>query len=229
MWFAFNGCAIALGGVLGGLFSKKIKSNDLAPLSIGIMLISLVGLLENILTVSDTRVIGEHTVIVTIALVAGCAIGNLLKIEDRLSAVSDQQGEGNGGFINATLFFGIGGLQVSAPILYVLEGDFFQLILKGIIDFPFALMLGAAYGKKVSLSAIPVVVGQLLIGALAWLAGDFISDALLCQLCSLGYLILFFSGFNMLCPTKSRIKNINFVPGMLLIILYNVFTEVVLK
>ena len=129
MWFAFNGCAIALGGLLGGLLSKKIKSNDLAPLSIGIMLISLVGLLENILTVSDTRVIGEHTVIVSIALVTGCAIGNLLKIEDRLSAVSDKQGEGNGGFINATLFFGIGGLQVSAPILYVLEGNFFQLIL----------------------------------------------------------------------------------------------------
>ena len=229
MWFAFDGCAIALGGLLGGLLCKKIKSNDLAPLSIGIMLISLVGLLENILTVSDTRVIGEHTVVVTIALVVGCAVGNILKIEDRLSAVSAMEGEKANGIVNATLFFGIGGLQVSAPILFVLEGDFFQLILKGVIDFPFALMLGAVYGKKVSLSAVPVVAGQALIGGLSWLLGDFISDVLLCQLCSLGYLILFFSGFNMICSPKSKIKNINFIPGMLLIILYNVFTEVVFK
>ena len=229
MWFAFDGCAIALGGVLGGLFCKKIKSNDLAPLSIGIMLISLVGLLENILTVSDTRVIGEHTVIVTVALVAGCAIGNLLKIEDRLAALSGRRGERSGGFLNATLFFGIGGLQISAPILFVLEGNFFQMLLKGIIDFPFALMFGAVYGKKVSFSALPVLAGQLLIGVLAWLFSGFISEALLCQLCSLGYLILFFSGFNMLCPPENKIKNINFIPGMLLILLYNVFTEVVFQ
>ena len=130
------------------------------------------------------------------------------------------------GFIDSVLFFGIGGLQISGPVLYALEGDNFQLILKGAVDLPFALMLGATYGKKVSLSAFVVAFAQIVIAVLAYLAGSFISDNMLSQLCSLGYLILFFSGFNMICSSKNKIKNVNIIPGIFLIIIYNVVLEV---
>ena len=124
------------------------------------------------------------------------------------------------------LFFGIGGLQISGPILYALTGDSFQLVLKGVIDFPFALMMGATYGKKISISAIVVVLGQLIIAAASYFFGAFISTNLLCQVCSIGDLILLFSGFNMLCLPHSKIKNLprerkvssfkNFLPQTLL-------------
>ncbi|MBQ8432590.1 MAG: DUF554 family protein [Clostridia bacterium] len=226
MGFLVDACSIFFGGILGGIFSKKINIKNYSALSIAIMLISIVGLLENILSISNGKIVGEHTVIVTVALVAGCAIGDALKIEDKLFSLSKTQNAVKNGLIDSVLFFGIGGLQISGPVLYALQGDSFQLILKGVIDFPFALMLGAAYGKKISLSAFVVVSAQILIAALACFLGDFISNNLLCQLCSLGYLILFFSGFNMVCAPKNKIKNINILPGIFLIIIYHVLMEV---
>ena len=228
MGFIVDGAAIFLGGIIGGSFRKKINIKNLYALSIGIMLISLVGLLENILTVSGERLVGEHTVVVTIALVLGSVCGDLLRLEDRLHSLSNTQNAGMNGLIDATLFFGVGGLQISGPILFALQGDSFQLILKGVIDLPFALMLGAAYGRRTALSAFPVAAVQLLLAALAFLLGDFMSQDLVCQLCSLGYLILFFSGFNMLGTGGKRIKNINMLPGMLFIILYNFVKELFL-
>lgn len=226
MGFLIDGLSIAIGGILGGFLNKKIAFKNFSAISIAIMLISAVGLLENILSISDGKIVGEHTVIVVIALVVGYTIGELLKIEDRLYALSKAQNIKMNGLCDSVLFFGIGGLQISGPILYALSGSSFQLILKGIIDFPFALMLGATYGKKVAFSAPIVVAVQILIAVSAKLLGNFITDNLLCQLCSLGYLILFFSGFNMICSPKNKIKNINMIPGILLIIIYNILMEV---
>ena len=226
MGFIVDGCSILIGGLLGGLFRKKITIKTHTSLSIAIMFISMVGVLENILKTSDGKIIGEHTVVVTIALVAGYAIGDTLKLEDRIFSLSDSKSERKKGIVNSILFFAIGGLQISGPIVYALEGDSFQLILKGIIDFPFALMLGATYGIIVSLSSFVVVLIQLIIALCAYFLGNFVSEMLIRQLCSLGYLILFFSGFNMLCHPNYKIKNTNILPGILLIIIYNIITEV---
>lgn len=225
MGFIVDGCSILLGGMLGGIFKNRVTIKNNFPLAIAIMLISLVGLLENILSISDGEIVGEHTVIVSIALVLGYFIGDALKLEDRIYSMSKAQNPATNGFVDSVLFFGIGGLQISGPILYALKGDSFQLILKGVIDFPFALMLGATYGKRTSLSAVLVVLVQLIIAALAYFMGAFLSNNLLCQLCSLGYLILFFSGFNMLCIRQSKIKNINIIPGIFLLIIYNIILE----
>ena len=226
MGFIVDACSIFLGGLLGGIFKKKVNIKSNFPLAIAIMLISLVGLLENILSISDGKIVGEHTVIVSIALVLGYFIGDVLKLEARIYSLSKAQSISQNGFVDSVLFFGIGGLQISGPVLYALTGDSFQLILKGVIDFPFALMLGATYGKKVSISAIVVVLGQLIIAAMAYFLGAFISTTLLCQMCSIGYIILFFSGFNMLCLNQNKIKNIHIIPGIFLIIIYNVIVEV---
>lgn len=227
--FFVDGVSIILGGLLGGFFSKKINIKDYFALSITIMLLSIVGLLENILSISEGKIVGEHTVVVCLALALGCFIGDALDLEDRIYSLSRTQNITTNGLIDSVLFFGIGGLQISAPILYILSGDSFQFILKSVIDFPFAIMLGATYGKKVSLSAIPVVLMQLAIATLAYCLGDFLSQDFLSQLCSIGYLILFFTGFNMMGLPNCKIKNINIIPGIFLIIVYNIILEVFVK
>ncbi len=229
MGFVVAACSIFFGGILGGMLRQKINMKSNFALSVAIMLVSLVGLFENILGISGQRVVGEHTVVVSIALVVGCIIGDALNLEDRVYSLSRAQNIAQNGFVDSVLFFGIGGLQISGPILYALTGESFQLILKAVIDFPFALMLGATYRKKVSLSAAVVALVQLIIAAVAYALGDFISTTLLCQLCSMGYLILFFSGLNMLLPPKNKIKTVNILPGILLIILYNVILEVLAR
>ena len=229
MGFIVDGASICLGGILGGIFNKKVNIKNNFALSIAIMLISIVGLLENILSISEGKIVGEHTVVVCIALSLGYYIGDALKLEDRIYSLPRTQNMGTNGIIDSIIFFGIGGLQISGPILYALTGDSFQLVLKGVIDFPFAIMLGATYGKKVSFSAVAVVLMQLMIAAFAYYLGSFFSADLLCQLCSIGYLILFFSGFNMLCLPNCKIKNMNIIPGIFLIIIYNVLLEVFVK
>ena len=226
MGFVIAACSIFFGGIIGGVLRQRVNIKNSFALSVAIMLVSAVGLLENILSISGERVVGEHTVVVSIALVLGCILGDALKLEERLYSLSRAQSIAQNGLVDSVLFFGIGGLQISGPVLYALTGDSFQLILKAVIDFPFALMLGATYGKKVSLSAFAVALIQLIIAAVAWSFGNVISDRLLCQLCSMGYLILFCSGLNMLCPPQNKIKTVNMIPGILLIILYNVILEV---
>ena len=229
MGFIADGLAISLGGLLGGILKSRVNIKNNSPLAIAIMLISIVGLFENIFSISDGKIVGEHTVIVSLALVVGFIIGDALKLEDRLHSLPRSDSPSLNGFIDSVIFFGVGGLQISGPILYALKGDSFQLILKGVIDFPFALMLGATYGKRVSLSSVAVVLIQLIIAAVAYFFMDFLSDSLLCQLCSIGYLILFFSGFNMICPSTSKVKNINIIPGIFLIIIYNIVLEAFFK
>ena len=226
MGFIVSGSSIFIGAVIGSFFGKRVNIKDYSAIAIGIMLMSLVGLLENILSISDGQIIGEHTVIVTLALIVGCTVGDVLKMEDRLYSLSNTQSLKSNGLIESFLFFGIGGLQVSGPIVYALKGESFQLILKGVIDFPFALMLGATYGKRVSLAAPMVVAMQILTAISVRLVGDFLSNQLVPQLCSFGYLILFFSGFNMICSPQNKIRNINMLPGVFLLLLYNVLAEV---
>ena len=227
MGFIVSAASIFFGGILGGIFKKRVDIRDFSALSIGIMLISAVGLLENILGISDGKIVGEHTVIVSIALILGFFIGNALKLEERIYRLSKGENLTKNGFNDTLLFFGIGGLQISGPILYALEGDSFQLILKAVIDFPFALVFGATYGKRVCFSSLILLLVQLAIAALAYCLGSFLGDDLLGQICSLGYLILFFSGFNMICSPDKKVKNINIIPGLFLIIIYNVILEVI--
>ena len=229
MFFLFDAGAIFLGGIFGGCFQKRLKMKNPTALPIAIMLISIVGLFENIMSISGEQIVGKSTVIVSIALVLGYAIGERLRLEDRIYSLSKAQTIGANGLIDAILFFGIGGLQISGPILYALDGDSFQLILKGMIDFPFALMLGATYGKRISLSAFFILAMQIIIALIAYGARQFIGENLLSSLCSLGYLILFFSGYNMLASPKNKIKNVNILPGMLLIILYHIAKEMLTK
>lgn len=89
------------------------------------------------------------------------------------------------------------------------------------MDFPFALSLGAALGYKVSFSSFAVAAMQLITGVIACAASGFFSDELIMQLCSIGYLILFFTGFNFLFEKIISIKIINMLPSILLIIIYN--------
>ena len=156
------------------------------------------------------------------SLIIGWTLGEWLRVDDKLSTLAGTKNVQLNAFIDASVFFGIGGLQICGPILLALGGDSSQLYLKSVIDCPFVLMFGAIYGKAVILSSVPVALLQILIAFIAYLSGAYISDDMFGQLCSVGYIILFFSGFNLLCEKKHKIKNVNMIPAILVIILFNI-------
>lgn len=216
-----DGLAILLGGLLGEKLKKKTLARDYSILAICIMLVSLVGFLENVYNVKGEKIISENLITVLFAFLVGSIIGEKTRLEERLSGLNRSTNQAFHGFLDAVLFFGIGGLQISGPILWVSNQDNSQLFIKSCIDFPFAVAYGAAYGKSVSLAALPVALMQLGVALIAYAFSSFFSREVIAQLCAIGYMILFFSGFNLMPGSKNKINNINMLPGILMVVLFH--------
>ena len=214
--------AIAAGVLIGSCCKSKLKFKINQYFAIAVMMISLLGLIENIFTVSEHRLLGSDMLIVVFSLIVGSALGDLLRLEERISHFGRGESLAKQGFWDAVFLFGIGGLQIGGPILMAVSGDSSQLYLKALVDFPLALLTGAAYSKMAMLACIPVAVSQGLVALIAYFFGDFISEAMLMSLCSMGYVILFFTGFNMVCPAQGKIKNTNMVPSVLFVIVFHI-------
>ncbi len=219
MGILVNAASIACGGVIGGFCKQKARIQNNNIFGIAIMLISAIGLIENMFDVSDSALRANHITSVVLAFIIGSTVGERIGLGARLQI----KGEGckRDAFVEATLFFAIGGMQICGPLLLALRHDNSQLYLKSMIDFPFAVLLGGLRGKVVSLSSLPVAAMQIIIAAIAMIFGEIISETLLSQLCSVGYVILFFSGFNMIVEEKHRIDNINMLPTIPLLIFFN--------
>ena len=130
-------------------------------------------------------------------------------------------------FIDAMIFFGVGGLQISGPIMLATNNDSSQLLIKTAVDFPFAIAFGSAYGKVVSFSAFPVAVMQIGIALIAYFFSGFFSGEITAQLCAMGYVILFFSGYNLMTNGRNKVSNINMLPAIFLVILFNLIMMII--
>lgn len=226
MGIIFNALAIVVGGLLGSKLRNRVVEKDHNILAIVIMVFSLVGFLENIYNIQGKILQSKNLIIVMVAYLIGSKIGEALQIEAKLSNLSRTSNDSFNAFIDAALFFGVGGLQISGPVLLALNNDNAQLFVKSFIDFPFAIAFGAAYGKVVSLSALPVSFIQVIIALIAYFFSDFFRGDITTQLCAMGYIILFFSGFNLMTGGKYKINNINMLPGVFLVVLFNFIISV---
>lgn len=171
MGFLLSGGSIFFGGVVGTLLKRYVKQGELRVLGIGVMLLSFVGMIENLLSVNEEMLESEQLLVVLFSVMFGGFIGENVGLERRLSSISVNGLMGT--VISGSIFFGVGALQISGPIALALFGENIMLILKALIDFPFAVTFGAAYGMGVSLSGIPVVLVQLLIAMIAYATQNF--------------------------------------------------------
>lgn len=222
MGIIVNALSIIMGSLLGAVFKERIKFKNFTVLSISIMIVSLVGFFENIFDINEMTLKSDDLLVVVFALIIGTVLGDAVNLETRIGKISYISDKGFSALIDAAIFFGVGGLQICGPILLATVGNNSQLVLKSMIDFPFALMFGISYGKSIILSAVPVTVGQVLIVVLTMLSKSVFDTTTIKQLCSMGYIILFFSGFNLICEQKYKINNVNMIIGIFIILFYNI-------
>lgn len=222
MGIIVDAASIILGAVLGRIFKSRAVADRNDIFGVGIIIISVAGAFENLFEISDGRIKGDGVLTVVLALTVGYVIGELLRIEKRLAKFSSGQTR-TCGFIDACIFFGVGGLQICGPILLGAEGDSSQLYIKALVDFPFAIMFGAIYGISVLFAALPVAAFQALIAVGAYFCGDFISAGVLARICAVGYVILFFSGLNMLSGAKKKISCVNMLPSVPFVAVFGLF------
>lgn len=225
MGIIMNVLSIVTGSLFGNIFKERIKFKNFTVFGIAIMIISIVGFFENIFDVNGRILKSNDLLVVVFALIIGTILGDAIQLETKINNISSYLNDSFTAFIDATIFFGVGGMQICGPIMLATVGDNSQLIIKSLIDFPFALMFGISYGKKVLLSSIPVAVVQVIIVLLTILSKTFFDTTVIKQLCAMGYIILFFSGFNLICESKYKINNVNMIIGIFIILLYNVLLK----
>lgn len=226
MGIGVNAAVIAFGCLIGSQIKSFSSDKHNHTLGIGIMVISLIGFLENMYNVQGERIISHDLIVILLAYMFGSFIGEALHLHSRLSYIGNTKSSAFNAFIDTSLLFGVGGLQISGPIALALNNDNSQLLIKSLIDMPLAVIAGTTYGTVAALSALPVALLQFLIALIAHFFADAFSDGLTMQLCSLGYLILFFSGYNLIADHKRKIDNISMLPSMLLIVVYNLLKDI---
>lgn len=222
MGIVLNALAIIFGGLLGSRIQKKAKNEQHTTLGIAIIVASIAGFVENLYIVEDGSLHSNQLILLLFAFLLGSRTGQWLRIEEGLSRLSNTKSKWANAVIDTALYFGIGGLQISGSMALVLHQDNSLLYLKSVMDVPFAIAFGATYGKVAALSAVPVALIQILIAAATWLVAPLLTPDMVDHLCAYGYIILFFSGYNLVTQGKHKVNNINMLPGILFLVIFHI-------
>jgi len=221
-----NAATIILGTILGnslkGRFSENIKQTIMQGLSLTVMLIGL-----------SMAISTENMLIVTLSMVIGGILGELLKIEDRLndfgrrleSRFSSEGGDFTRAFVTASLVYCVGAMAVLGSIQSGLEGDHSILFVKSILDGVSAVVFSSSMGIGVAFSAIPVFAYQGAIALAASFVKAFLTNNIITEMSATGGLLIFGIGINML-GINLNIKVGNLLPAIFVaVILAMVFAD----
>lgn len=223
----FNTCTIFIGGIIGGVFSKYVKNikclNQM--LGITIMFMSIFNIIPEALSIENGSVESNYIFLIVGCLIVGAVIGEKTKslkfnLDNKIS------GHTSKAFYTGTMLFGIGGLQFIGSINAIVVNDSSMLINKCFVDFPLAISFGAMMGAGIALSGFSVGIMQMIIGGIAFCLRDFFTPEVIEQLCVMGYIILFFVGFNMVFEGIVKVETDNMIPSILLVLIYNIIKSI---
>lgn len=236
MIFAADALAIFVGGIFGSVLKNKINKNVISSFfkmtGMASLVLGITGIIEQGIFVSDNRLISCNLTPTLICMLLGTAAGEYLNIEKRLYSIKiHKKADKGASFTNALIygiiFFSVGALQIIGPLNYVLSGSGSELITKAVVDFPFALSLGAYLGFGISASCFFVLVLQLILGALAVCFNRFFTANLISSFSTAGYIILMCLGINIVFKDQTEFKTVNMLPSFMLIFMYDFFTQII--
>ncbi len=215
-----NTALVVVGGCLGLLFKKSIPDTIKQTILIGL------GLFTCILGVKMGLEMQEPFIVV-LSIVAGGAIGQILKIEEGIELLGDriraltgsrEQTSFAQGFVFASLLFCVGPMTILGCMQAGIERDPELLFVKAIMDGVSALILASTLGFGVLCSAVTVLLLQ---GALVLLSRQFIfltQPMYLNDFTGVGGIIIFGIGIKLL--GLKQLKAGNFLPALVLIVLF---------
>jgi hypothetical protein len=207
-----------LGNLLKGRFSENISTTLMQGLSLVVMLIGLSMALKT-----------ENLLIVTLSIVSGAVLGEIMKIEERLNRLGEtlekRFGGGDGDFtkayVSASLIYCVGAMAIMGAIESGLTGNHSILLVKSILDGVSAVVFSSTLGIGVAFSAATVLLYQ---GSIAMAAGfikSYLTDAIITEMTAAGGLLIFGIGINML-EGKSRVKVGNLLPAIFTAIAFTI-------
>lgn len=223
-----NGIVVLVSGLLGCFIKKAIPEKIEKPImdmvGISVTLIALLGFFFTALTIENGAIKSNGEIMMLVCLVLGMAVGEILRIDDRLNAFGQKIETKAGvdgfakGFVNASLLFCVGAMAIFGALKDGISGDSSVLLVKSMIDAITAFILSTSLGIGVAFSGISVFLYQGAIAMMATYIQPFVTDAMMMNICTVGYAIVFMIGTNMLNLTK--IKLANTLPAIVFAVIY---------
>ncbi len=215
-------CGGGVGLLLRGGLPKRLESILMQALGLSTMVIGVSGTLKEIFVIENGSLTTQGTMLLILSLVIGSAVGELLKIEQRLDRLGEWIKEKVGakndahfveGFVSATLIICVGAMAIVGSLQDGLTGDASTLITKSLLDGVLLMIMASAFGVGALFSAIPVGLYQGGITVCAAFAAPLMSDRLIANLSLVGSVLIFTIGCNI--AFGKRFSPANMLPALL--------------
>ncbi len=225
--FLVNAGTVILGSIIGLIFKKIIKKevcdSVLKAMGIVVLLIGLIGVIENMITIDGGKFSSNGTLLLIMAIAIGTFIGEALKIEKHMNDFGDKleqkinKGKIAEGFITATLIYCVGSMAIVGSMESAL-GSPNTIYLKSALDGITSIALASTMGLGVMFSAISITIYQGLLTLLFYFLGNFMPIDFITAFSMVGYTMVVGIGLNFIL--KDKIKVANMLPSMLVVIVY---------
>ena len=244
MLAVFVNCfTVIVGGLIGVLFSSKIKE------SLSVTVQNAAGVITLVLGF-EMAFQYESIICLTLSLILGGVIGTALDIDgaiyklgkffeklierknqksqddeenlNEVVEVKNQLGQKKDfafGFLNASVLFCVGAMSIIGSFKAGIEKDYTIIFTKSILDGFMAIVFASSMGAGAIFSFVTILVYQGALTLLSTFIAPFVSDMLLNELSACGGAMIIMIGINLL--KLKEIKTANFLPGLVLVVVYN--------
>ena len=217
-----NCLAIIIGAAIGlfikGGLAKRYEETIFSAVGLAVIFIGLGGALAGFLVIKDGVLDTQYTMMMVLSLVLGAVTGELLDIETRLDHLGEwikskmpKKLAGNtfvDGFVTASMLFCVGAMAIVGSLEDGLNGNYSILFAKSVLDGISSILFAASLGVGVAVSALPLLIYQGGITALAQVLRPFLTDELIGQMSCIGSILIFAIGINMIFGKKIKVGNL---------------------
>ena len=226
--FLVNAGTVIIGSIIGLIFKKFIKKETcdqvLKALGIVVLLIGIIGVIQNMVTIQNGKISSSGTLLLIMAIAIGTFIGEALKIDQHMNDFGDKlekklnKGKIAEGFITATLIYCIGSMSIVGSMESAL-GKPETIYLKAALDGITSIALASTLGIGVMLSSVSIILYQGLLTLLFYFLGNFMPSSFITSVSMVGYTMVAGIGFNFIL--RDKIKIANMLPSLLIVIIYH--------
>lgn len=229
-----NIAAVIIGGIIGILFGKRIKTETRNSLmkaaGVAVIFIGTSGALSGLLKISENGTLTtDNALMMIVSLTVGTLIGELVKIEKRLDKFGEwlkkkvnasDDGGFVGAFVNTSLVICVGAMAVVGAIEDGISRNPATLFAKALLDFLIVIIMTSSLGKGCIFAFIPIGIFQGSITALSYfLEPVFSMGTVLTDMSLVGNVLIFGVGINICFEKKFNVGNM--LPSLIVAIIYS--------
>lgn len=215
--------AVVIGSAIGALAKRGIREKYITVLNTAMGLAALV-LGVNVAMGNMQK--SQYPVLFIFCLAVGGLIGTVLRLDQRMERATKAVSGGSDlaeGITTGVLLCCVGTLSMMGPVMCVLYGDNTYLLTGATLNLVTMIVIASSYGFGTALTAVAVLVWQLVIYGITKISATFISEELISEVSIVGGVLIAAAGLGVL--NIKDCKTINLLPSLVLPMLFFLFKD----